>query len=200
MSLRDIDIAKRLGEWLQRYAVPMHLRDKPQAAQAEAESLARILCKMAPRDDYAPFLNRVFDGLDFQLKHRIWPTSAEIGAVCANLRRAPKADVGDAPATDPLEIVARRMARGEPVGEGYLYGRAACDLIATRQVSEETMQAYRSGAFLYRRETYGEAAALEWETEAKARHADAREAHKDRTPHRGPGPGISARHFGGEAA
>lgn len=200
MSLRDTDIARRLGEWMERYAIPQHLRDKPQAAQAEAESLARILCKMAPRDDYAPFLNRVFDGLDYQLKHRVWPTSAEIGAVCANLRRAPKTDGAEPAASDPLVIVARRMARGETVGEGYLYGRAACGLIAGRHVDEATMRAYRSGAFLARREAYGEAAALAWEAEAKARHEAAKTAFKDRTPHHGLSPDFSINHFGGEAA
>lgn len=187
MNYRQTDIGQRLGKWLERYAAPTHLRDKPDAIQAEAESLARILCKMAPQDEYVPFLNRVFDGLDSQMKSRFWPTSAEIGSVCANLRRQPKAsDDGDnAPTLDPMEIISRRMQRGDPVGEGHLYGIAAVELIAAGKVTEQTMKAYRSGAFMARKATYGEAAALAWETEAKARHADAKDMYRQRNAERG---------------
>jgi hypothetical protein len=71
-------------------------------------------------------------------------------------------------------VMAARMANGEPVGEGWFYGRLACELIASRLVDQGTVERYRSAAFLSRRATYGEAAALEWEAEAKARHAEGR--------------------------
>ena len=56
MSIREAEIAKCLSRWLDRYAVPVHLRDKPEACQAEAESFARILCKFAPVMDYLTFV------------------------------------------------------------------------------------------------------------------------------------------------
>ena len=71
-------------------------------------------------------------------------------------------------------IIGKRMANGEPVGEGYLYGREACELISRRLVSQDVMTAYRSGAFLARRGMYGADAALAWEADAKATHEHAR--------------------------
>jgi hypothetical protein len=76
-------------------------------------------------------------------------------------------------------IIAKRMAVGEPVGEGYLYGREACEMISRRLVSQDVMTAYRSGAFLARRELYGQPAAVEWERNAKANHELARAIHAD---------------------
>jgi hypothetical protein len=75
---------------------------------------------------------------------------------------------------DTNRIMAARMANGEPIGDGWLYGRLACQLIASRLVNQATMERYRSAAFLDRRSTYGEAAALAWEADAKARHAEGR--------------------------
>lgn len=74
-------------------------------------------------------------------------------------------------------IIATRFANGEPVGEGYLYGRAACEMISRRLVTKEVIEAYRSGAFLSRRGIYGQEAALKWEADAKGNHETARAVH-----------------------
>ena len=74
-------------------------------------------------------------------------------------------------------IIGRRMANGDPVGEGYLYGREACEMISRRLVSQDVMTAYRSGAFLARRDEYGIDLALEWERQARAEHEEARRVH-----------------------
>jgi len=175
MSLRQSEITAALTRWLDRYSCPMNLRDKPQAAQAEAEALAGVLLRFAPQTEYQPFLNRVFSQLDYQMKTRAWPTVAEIGAVCSNVRKA--ATVGPVDSERdmrPVAIAARAMAEGKPVGEGWLYGRMAVEMIAERLVDKATMDKYRSGAFLHRKAVYGEPAALAWEAEAKARHEDAK--------------------------
>lgn len=186
MNYRNIDIAKRLSEWLDRYAVPMHLRDNPKAAQAEAESLARILCKYAPSTDYEPFLNQVFMSLDERLKHRVWPNGVEMGAACLNIRKVagPQNEIV-AEKKPEVEIIADRMKRGEGVPEGYLYGIAAVEMIALRLVDEPTMTGYRSAAFFQRKDVYGEEPALAWEAEAKARHEIAKEVWKHRDQPRG---------------
>lgn len=80
---------------------------------------------------------------------------------------------------DQYLITARRMAAGEAVGEGYLYGREACELIKRRLVDEETMTAYRSAAFLNRRQRYGENAALAWEAEQKDIHEQSKAMLRD---------------------
>jgi hypothetical protein len=92
---------------------------------------------------------------------------------------------------DRFVITAGRMSRGEPVAEGNLYGREACDLIRRGLVDRDTMTAYRSGAFLARRNTHWEAAALAWEADAKERHETAKHTFRDTTPHIG---GIPVAH------
>jgi hypothetical protein len=182
MSIREAEIAECLSHWLDRYAVPMHLRGKAEASQAEAECLARVLCKFAPAADYITFLNQVFDQVDFQARTRFWPTVAELGAACSNVRKGTKLLLERAVEPDlrPVAITARKMRRGEPVGEAYLWAKGAVELIAERLVDEATMRGYRIAAFNDRKAAYGEEAALRWEAEAKARHEDAKVLYRSR--------------------
>ena len=188
MDFRKTEISQRLNEWLDRLAVPFHLRDKPEAAQKEAEALLRMVLKYAPKTDYVAFVNRICDLLDSRMKDRKWPSPHDMGAACANVAKDAAKDSAVASDLDnsPEAITGRRMARGEPVGEGWLWGRAAVDLIAGQHVTREVMDRYRSGAFLARREAYGEEAALAWEAEAKARHDSARTAHRERSAQQKP--------------
>ena len=79
---------------------------------------------------------------------------------------------------DRFIITSNRMAEGEAVGEGYLYGADAVELIARQLVDQETMTRYRSAAFFRRKDIYGHDAALSWEAKAKARHDDAKAVFK----------------------
>lgn len=182
MDYRKIDVSKRLTDWLDQLAIPFHLRDKPDAAQKEAETLLRILLKFSPREDYIPFINRVCDYLDNRMKQRTWPTPHDIGAACANIAKDTRKEAGSEDQTDMSAeaITGRRMAAGEAVGEGWLYGRQAVDLIGAGHVTREVMERYRSGAFLARRSAYGDIAARQWEDDAKARHELAKNAHRER--------------------
>lgn len=81
---------------------------------------------------------------------------------------------------DRFIITGNRMAAGEAVGEGYLYGADAVELIARKLVDRPVMTKYRSAAFFRRKDIYGEEAALRWEAEAKERHESAKRAHKER--------------------
>lgn len=186
MNLRDAEIRGKVNSWLDRFAVPSHLADKPQAAQQEAEAILRMFLRYAPRDDVQPFLNRAFDNIDAAKKSRYWPTPHEIGDVCSALAKRDARPVADS-STDmrPEAITGRRMAAGEAVGEGWLYGRLAVDLIAGGHVTKEVMTAYRSAAFFNRKDLYGEGAALEWEAEAKERHEAARVLHRTRNDPKG---------------
>lgn len=119
MSIREAEIAKYLTSWLDRYAVPIHLRDKPETTQAEAECLARILCQFAPETDYVPFLKNLFDEVDLQMKTRAWPAVGEVGAVRSNLRKSarvarPQADDAD---MRPVAMNARKMKCGDDVNQ-----------------------------------------------------------------------------------
>jgi hypothetical protein len=188
MSIREAEIAKCLSRWLDRYAVPVHLRDKPDASQAEAESLARVRCKFAPELDYITFLNQVLDQVDFQARTRFWPTIAELGAACSNVLKGAKLLHQRTDELDlrPVAIIARKMKRGEPVGEASLWGIGAVELIAVRLVDETTMRNYRVAALNNRKATYGDEAALAWEVEAKVRHEAAKALYRSKNDPRSP--------------
>jgi hypothetical protein len=178
MNFRTTEISQMLLRWLDRYSPPASMKDKPQAMQDEAEALLRVLLKFAPGSDYVGWVNGALDSLEYQMKTRAWPTKGEMGAVCANLRKD-KTIAADPVVFDTYTIMAAKMKAGEPVGEGYLYGREACEIIKRRLVSEDTMKAYRSGAFMARRHASGEAAALQWETQAKHDHEMAKAMMRD---------------------
>lgn len=181
-AIRTAEISGIFTRWLERYSPPAQIRENERAQQDEAQALLGVLLRFAPQAGYADFVARVIDRIEFQMKTRAWPTKGELGAVCSQVRKdAPQpTDITGGPDMAPASINARRMQRGEPVGEGWLWGTNACDLIATGLVDEATMTRYRSGAFLARKDLYGEAAALAWEAEAKARHGSARAARRQR--------------------
>ena len=109
-----------------------------------------------------------------------WPSEKAVIAACKVASESmPKMRDATGWVLDPEAIAARKMNAGEPVGENWLYGQDACRIIAKGLITEETMRAYRSGAFLARKSVNGEAAALAWEASAKARHDDARKWFRD---------------------
>ena len=161
MSMRKTELSQILTRWLNRYSPPRSMAGDQQAQQDEAEALFRVLMKFAPDAEYVDWTNAVLDQLEYQMKTRAWPTKGELGAVCSNMRKqsggkaAASATAQSGWGTDTYEIIGARMRRGDAVGEGYLYGREACEIIKRRLVTNETMAAYRSIAYLSRKQMYG---------------------------------------------
>ncbi len=184
---RQAEIADMLTHWLDRYAPPLHLRDKPKAAQDEVEALLRALTKFAPHTEYQAFVRQVFESLEQSLKGRVWPTIAEIGAACSNTRKEAARTGQASPLVEPddaARTIADKMGRGEAVGEGWLWGIGAVELAARGLIGEETMRRYRSAAFFARRDLYGEASAHDWEDDAKDRHESAKHVYRQREAER----------------
>lgn len=179
-SLHKAEISGILLRWLERYVPPAAMKENARAQQDEAESLLAVLLKFAPAPEPGQWVHRVLRSLDYRVnKYRSWPTTAELAEACSDiLKDDPKSPRAEGLDMRPEAITARRMEKGEPVGESWLYGRQACELIASGLITKAQMDAYRSGAFLQRREAYGEAEAIAWEAEAKQRHEDAREIHR----------------------
>ena len=179
-SLHKAEISGILLRWLERYSPPSSIKENARAQQDEAESLLSVLLKFSPAREPAPWINRALRNLDYRMKTRAWPTTAELAEVCRDILKddptSPRAEEID---MRPEAITARRMQNGDPVGESWLYGRLACDLIAAGLIDRGTMDAYRSGAFLARKAMHGEAAALSWEVEAKQRHEDAKTVRRE---------------------
>lgn len=174
-DIRTAEISGLFTRWLERYSPPRSMDGNARAQQDETAALLGVILRFAPKDGYHGFVTRVLDQCSSQMKTRAWPTVHELGAVCSNARKEHRSDAlsVDLDMT-PEGITARKMQRGEPVGEGWLWGANAVALIRAKLVDQQTMEKYRSGAFLARRAVYGEESALAWEAEAKERHEAAK--------------------------
>lgn len=177
MNVRTADISKMLSRFLERYTPPQAIRDKPNLMQDEAEGLLRTLLKFAPQYDYAGWISAALDQLEYQMKTRSWPTKHELGAVCSNLRKErPVENLVAKEQKKPLDFVAARMNKGDPVGQEWLYGRNAVELEDSGLVSAETFKAYRSGLFFQMKDVWQHEGALRTEAELKRKHEEARYA------------------------
>lgn len=171
MSLHQADITARVRRFLDRRQMPRRLEDKPQAQQDEIAALVACVGRYAPRDNLAEWWTKFETKLGECGAGSLWPTEKEIRECAAFLRpERPKAALQEASREDGYAIVGKRMAAGEAVGEEYLWGRQAVEIIKRKLVDRDTMQRYRSAAFLARKRAYGEAAALAWEADMKDRH------------------------------
>lgn len=199
MNLHEADIQSRLSRFLNRRQMPRRVEGKPEAQADELRALVSAVMRCAPRDpDRLGAWWPEFESSLGELGSGMWPTEKEVrdaAKACAPQVQALVAEAGD---FDGYAITAARMSRGEPVGECYLYGREACELISRGLVDEPTMRKYRSGAYFRRKDIYGADAAQAWEADAKDRHDAARKvfATRGEEPTRRniqmPGKGVAA--------
>ncbi len=181
-NLHHSDIAARLKRFLDRRQMPKRLEGKGGAMEDEVRALAAAVAKSAPRDpDRLAAWWPEFEAALGETGIGLWPTEREIKEACKSVAVSAPALVAVAVEFDTYRIQAARMERGEAVPEPFLYGTEAVELIRRGLVDRETMGRYRSAAFLSRRDTHGEAAALAWEADAKQRHEDAKALVRDRS-------------------
>jgi len=181
VNIRQAEISKALAQWLESYSPPRSMAGNADAMQRESERLLSVLSKFAPNDGYNGWVHDVLEQCSYQMKTRAWPTVGELGAACSNARKARQGEHQSPTFVfDVYQLNADRMKSGHAVGEGYLYGREAAEMIARRLIDVDTMTKYRSAAFFRRKDIHGESSAMAWEVEAKQRHEDAKQARKER--------------------
>ena len=171
MSIRTETIANIFADFLRRYSPPMAIKGQADLEKAERDGLLRVLLKFAPASDYDVWVNRALDKLEYQMKTRAWPTKGELGAVCSNLRKETGSALAEAPQPkDLIEVAADKMNRGEAVGDGFLYGRQAVEMLRRGLVPGDTMQSFRSALYFSMKRVWGEETARCMEANLIARH------------------------------
>ena len=78
-------------------------------------------------------------------KSRTWPTAADISAAVSKSMSASKSSLPSGNATwkpDSLEINAKRIKAGEPVGQMYIQGKLAERMLRDGLVTEEQLAPY----------------------------------------------------------
>lgn len=180
MGLHENDAKSRLIRFLDRKTMPRRLEGKPVAMDDEIGALLAAVLRQAPRGadalaDWWP----AFEASLGEMCGGMWPTEKEITDAGRKHVRTVRHESADTDMT-PSAINARRMDRGEAVGEHFIWGSGAVEMIAGRMVTEDVMARYRSAWFSGLVQVYGEAKAREMEAAAKARHEAAKDAWRHR--------------------
>ena len=116
-------IRNELMNILGTYAIPKHLEDEKRA-QTEVEGICRLINQKFPNDTNEDHIRGTMDRAMLKLKEahksRSWPTSAEISAAVSKSMTSAKSSLpkgNDTWKPDSLEINAKRIKAGEPVGQ-----------------------------------------------------------------------------------
>ncbi len=124
-------VTVRFNDWLERYAVPVHLRDKPDTAQREANALLAAALRHVPETGVTEWVTALCEELDHAAVTRCWPTVREIETAAgkAHLALGPREAVRSAWHTDVAAITARRIRNHEAFAVCHLTGAVADEML-----------------------------------------------------------------------
>jgi hypothetical protein len=145
---RMAQIRSEITEMLATYAIPKHL-DTENKVRQEIEGLARMVNHKLPSDTTQDHIRGTFERASMKLKSahtsRTWPTGKDIDAAVTKSMTTSHSFSPDNKGPwkpDTLEINARRIRAGEPVGETYLTGKLAERMVSKGLVTEEQIAPY----------------------------------------------------------
>jgi hypothetical protein len=140
-------ILRELIKMMEGYATPKHL-DTQKKQEDEARNIVRLLNQKFPNDTTEEHIRGTMDRAMLKLKEahksRTWPTAADISAaVSKSMTSASTRSVSSGPwKPDTLELNAKRIIAGEPVGEMYIRGKLADKMVEMGLISEAHLQPY----------------------------------------------------------
>jgi hypothetical protein len=181
MNMHEADITAKFRRYLARRTMPRRIEGNDTAIRDEVAALVNVIRRNCPAtpDGLAAW----WEGFEARLGETgtggLWPTEKECRDAASNWNKERPANARKAQSDEELEDerlkkIGALMEEGQPVGDGYLWGRDACELIHRRLVTREVMTGYRSKLFFRHCDVYGEDAALAWEERMKAKHEDAK--------------------------
>jgi hypothetical protein len=165
--------------WLERYTPPRHMQGSDQAMQDEADALMRAIARHTPRAGAVEWIDNVLAHLDETMKTRAWPSVSEVTRAARDIASdmIPAGEARDVTAEDAerkeLELYARRIKRGDAIGEHWIYGSGAARLLERAYITNDDLDPYRSGLFFSWKNVYGAEIAREKEQAARNRHDEA---------------------------
>ena len=141
-------ILSELIKMMQGYATPKHL-DTRQKEEDEARNIVRMLNQKFPKDTTEDHIRGTMDRAMLKLKEahksRTWPTVADISAAVSKSMSTAKSSLPKGNGTwkpNSLEINAKRIKAGEPVGQMYIQGKLAERMVRDGLVTEEELAPY----------------------------------------------------------
>ena len=140
-------ILSELIKMMEGYATPKHL-DTQKKQEDEARNIVRLLNQKFPNDTTEEHIRGTMDRAMLKLKEahksRTWPTAADISAaVSKSMSSVSTRSVSSGPwKPDTLQLNAKRIIAGEPVGEMYIRGKLADKMVEMGLISEAHLQPY----------------------------------------------------------
>lgn len=145
---RIIKIETELNNMLAEYAPPKSLID-PNAQKKDIKSTAEVINALFPDDTTQEHIVGTFKRAAMKLKgahkSRTWPLASDIAAA---VKKAMTSQRSSAPVSkgpwkpDTLELNAKRIKAGEPVGEMYIRGKLADMMVQMGLITDAHLQPY----------------------------------------------------------
>lgn len=141
-------ILSELVKICEGYATPKHLDTRAKEEQ-EVRNIVRMINQKFPNDTTEDHILGTMDRAMLKLKEahksRTWPTAADISAAVSKSMSTAKSSLPKGNGTwkpDSLEINAKRIKAGEPVGQMYIQGKLAERMVRDGLVTEDELAPY----------------------------------------------------------
>lgn len=129
------------------YATPKHLDTRAKEEQ-EVRNIVRMINQKFPNDTTVDHIRGTMDRAMLKLKEahksRSWPSAADVAAaVSKSMTSASTRSVSSGPwKPDTLQLNAKRIIAGEPVGEIYIRGKLADKMVQMGLITDAHLQPY----------------------------------------------------------
>ena len=131
---------------LGRLNAPRAVQNNDESMKSEAEFLCNQIIKLAPSRNYNEWFVDFETTLLSNLETRTWPTAKEISKAAKTI--APKRPefrelAPEKYQPNELKINANRINNNEPVGENYVMGAMAEQMVRAGLVAEKQLEPYK---------------------------------------------------------
>ncbi|WP_417273487.1 hypothetical protein [Celeribacter halophilus] len=165
MGIREAEVAQVLTIFLERHSPPTNMRNNKQAQQDEAEHLLDVLLRYAPQEGAGSWTKLVLKAVAENAKTRAWPIVREVEQVAKAMRPNRHPATSRKQTVDDIQINARRINNGEAVGDRWLFGDRAKNLVESGLVTMERIEQLRSALYEHCASVYGKERALKLRNE-----------------------------------
>ena len=144
--MRNNELKEKTLKMLGRLNAPRAVQNNDENMKNEAEFLCNQIIKLAPSRNYNEWFQDFEENLLSNLETRTWPTAKEISkSAKAIAPKRPEFRELEPEKYQPneLKINANRINNNEPVGESYVMGAMAEQMVRAGLVAEKQLEPYK---------------------------------------------------------
>jgi len=144
--MRNNELKEKTLKMLGRLNAPRAVQNNDENMKSEAEFLCNQIIKLAPSKNYNEWFKDFEENLLSNLETRTWPTAKEISkSAKAIAPKRPEFRELEPEKYEPneLKINADRINNNEPVGENYVMGAMAEQMVRAGLVAEKQLEPYK---------------------------------------------------------